>query len=63
MDLNEKYKVLGRTVINKYNFKTRYSMLEVLDSKLGGMGLPGKKFSATKVLHSWRKERLISRAT
>ena len=25
--LNEKYKILGRTVINKFNFKTRYSML------------------------------------
>lgn len=48
MVLNEKYKVLGRTVINKYNFKTRYSMLEVLDAKLGGMGLPGKKIFGNK---------------
>ncbi len=46
--LNEKYKILGRTVINKFNFKTRYSMLEVLDGKLGGMGLPGKKIFGNK---------------
>jgi len=46
--LNEKYKVLGRTVIKKYHFKTRYSMLEVLDAKLGGMGLAGKKIFGNK---------------
>ena len=41
--LNESYKILGRTVINKCEFKTRYSMLEVLDRKVGEMALPGKK--------------------
>ena len=44
----EKYKVLGRTLTNNYPFKTRYSMLEVLDRKLGGMDFPGKKFFGNK---------------
>lgn len=46
--LLEKYKVLTKTITKKYEFKTRYSMLEVLDRKLGEMGLPGKKFFGNK---------------
>lgn len=46
--LVEKYKILGRTITKNYHFKTRYSKLEVLDRKLGGMGLPGKKFFGNK---------------
>jgi len=46
--LNLTYKILSRTVINKYSFKTRYSMLEVLDAKLGEMGLPSKKLFGNK---------------
>lgn len=46
--LVEKYKILGRTITKSYPFRTRYSKLEVLDKKLGGMGLPGKKFFGNK---------------
>jgi hypothetical protein len=46
--LVEKYKVFGKTITKKYEFRTRYSMLEVLDRKLGGMELPGKKFFGNK---------------
>jgi hypothetical protein len=56
--LNEKCKVLGRTVINKYKFKTRYSMLEILDAKLGGMGLPGKKIFGNKSVSFVEKRRI-----
>ena len=35
-------------MFNKYNFRTRYSMLEVLNEKLGGPDFPGKKFFGNK---------------
>lgn len=46
--LVEKYKILGRNISKRYQFRTRYSLLEALDEKLGGMGLPGKKFFGNK---------------
>ena len=46
--LLEKYKILGRAMVNKYRFQTRYSLLEALDEKLGGMGFPEKKFFGNK---------------
>ena len=35
-------------MVNKYRFQTRYSLLEALDEKLGGMGFPEKKFFGNK---------------
>ena len=35
-------------MVNKYHFKTRYSMLEILDRKLGGKGFPQKKYWGNK---------------
>ena len=40
----ESYRILGRPMAKEYHFKTRYSLLEVLDGKLGGLGFPAKKF-------------------
>jgi len=42
--LIETFHVLKRKVVKEYCFRTRYSMLETLDEKLGGMGLPKKKW-------------------
>lgn len=42
--LHEQYQILKRTLSNQYHFRTRYSLLEALDEKLGGEGLPAKKW-------------------
>lgn len=42
--LQEEYQILKRTVTKHYHFRTRYSLLEALDEKLGGAGLPAKKW-------------------
>lgn len=46
--LKEEFSVLRRKVSRSYNFNTRYSKLEVLDERLGGMGLPQKKWFGNK---------------
>jgi hypothetical protein len=46
--LNEHYQILKRNVTNHYHFRTRYSLLEALDEKLGGLGLPTKKWFGNK---------------
>jgi hypothetical protein len=46
--LREEFKILGRPVVRTYNFSTRYSMLESLDRRMGGKGLPGKKLFGNK---------------
>lgn len=44
----EEFYVLKRKMVKKYEFKTRYSMLEALDRKLEVGGLPGKKLFGNK---------------
>ncbi len=41
--LQEQYQVLKRTLSNHYHFRTRYSLLEALDERLGGAGLPAEE--------------------
>jgi hypothetical protein len=42
--LKEEFSVLRRKVVRSYCFSTRYSKMERLDERLGGMGLPKKKW-------------------
>jgi hypothetical protein len=42
--LTEEFTVLRRKLTRNYTFVTRYSKLERLDEKLGGMDLPKKKW-------------------
>jgi hypothetical protein len=42
--LKEEFSVLRRKVSRSYCFSTRYSKLERLDERLGGMGLPKKRW-------------------
>lgn len=46
--LKEEFSVLRRKVSRSYCFMTRYSKLERLDERLGGMGLPKKKWFGNK---------------
>ena len=46
--LFEKFVILGRTIVQKYNFKTRYSKLLNLSAKLGEKGFPPKKIFGNK---------------
>lgn len=46
--MREEYQIFKRKMVNKYEFRTRYSLLEALDSKVGGRGLPGKKLFGNK---------------
>jgi len=46
--LKEEFSVLRRKIFREYKFTTRYSKLERLDERLGGMGLPKKKWFGNK---------------
>lgn len=46
--LREQFTILRRNITREYRFKTRFSMLEALDEKLGGLGLPAKKWFGNK---------------
>lgn len=46
--LVESYKIFRKTITKSYSFRTRYSKLEMLDERLGGMGLPAKKWFGSR---------------
>ena len=46
--LREQFTIFRKTITKEYMFKTRFSMLEALDEKLGGLGLPAKKWFGNK---------------
>jgi hypothetical protein len=56
--LKEQYQVLKRNVSNQYPFRTRYSLLEALDEKLGGIGLPAKKWFGNRSREFVEKRRV-----
>lgn len=48
VELTESFRVLGRTVCEKYQFRTQYSKLEKLSQKLKSGQFPKKKWLGNK---------------
>jgi hypothetical protein len=48
VELHESFKVFRKVVTEKYKFRTRYSMLESLSSRVGSRGFPPKKWFGNK---------------
>lgn len=59
VELTESFRVLGRTVCEKYQFRTQYSKLEKLSEKLKSGQFPEKKWLGNKSVSFIEKRKLL----